>query len=180
MINCYLSSISHHFRDIASQSQKPTPQYDTHDRGDPFEFVIKLGRRRHCAIFKWKRHGPSFSSFVTIYSRHRETDDRRRAYGNSGTCKYQCNCNVPLKNHQFPIWQYHYRIQLLHIIRSLLITVWLGVRILWAYDWMTENTRSFNSRLQTTQLLLRGVRHGNFCLRLWMNSQSQTWIDVYI
>jgi len=39
VINCHLSSISHHFRDIALRTRSKTtaPQFEPHDQGDPLQ-----------------------------------------------------------------------------------------------------------------------------------------------
>ena len=81
VINCHLSSLSHSFWDIVSQSRKPphptlSPQIDqiegttlgissSHLAGKEF---------RYWATFWWKLHDPNFSRFVTIHLRHRQTD----------------------------------------------------------------------------------------------------------
>jgi len=55
LINCHLSSISYHFRDIASRSRKPPqPTFILQTEGTTFKFCHQTwhGKElRHCAIF---------------------------------------------------------------------------------------------------------------------------------
>jgi len=77
VISCHLSFISHRFRDTALRSRKPPTLLS------PSNFIIKIGRQRIKALssyntFSWKLHDPICNRFVTIHSRHRQTDDDRR------------------------------------------------------------------------------------------------------
>ena len=67
VINCYLSSISHRFQDIASKSQRPSHHsLSSPSSGPSSNFVIRLGRRKGKATFWLKLHEPNLSRLVTI------------------------------------------------------------------------------------------------------------------
>jgi len=101
VINFHLSSIPHRFRDIATRSRKPPhPNLNLQIKRPPSKFVIKLTRQRVKALgyILVKLHDPMCNRFVTIHSRHRQTDrrqtdDRRHIYDNSRTL----HCNGRLK-----------------------------------------------------------------------------------
>ena len=84
-INCHLSAILHHFRDIAKSETIP-PQFEPWSRGSPSTFAIKLGRQRIKALgyilLNWKLQPVCASQYTRV------TDRRRRqtitSYCNSG------------------------------------------------------------------------------------------------
>ena len=80
VINCHLSSILHRLRDTASQVENHSTLFWAHRLRGSLRILssnLAGNELRHWATFLLKTACSNCSRFVTIHSRHRQTDDRR-------------------------------------------------------------------------------------------------------